>query len=220
MISRYVTFAVFILALCTTGSASGEKVESIGPCTHPGVPEAVRSELQSGGSRVVAENGPLCEVWLRKDTPQISGASGSSYDTFANGTFFGVIHYPSRAGDYRGQAIKPGTYIMRYQAIPQDGNHLGVSPTPDFFILTPVDADQDPKAIVEYSELMKLGKQASGTNHPHPLHLSHPMGGAPAFRTTDEGHGCLEIKTTARPAAGGTGFDLPVAIILIGKAEG
>lgn len=198
----------------------GYKVESMGACTSAEISDAVKGALHSQGLRVTGDSGALCEVWFRKVIPQKAG-SGVDYSTLANGTFVGVITYPGKAGDFRGQAIKAGTYTLRYQTIPQDGNHLGVSPTSDFFLLTPAASDKNPDAALEYQELIKLARQASGTNHPHPLNLIAPAsGGATGFKESGEGHWALEAKTKAQPSGGGAEVDFPVAIILIGKAEG
>jgi hypothetical protein len=217
-------FALLIcvfLPVAGVRAAPNYKVETIGACTDSGVSEAMRNALQPHGIRVAGDSGPFCEVWLRKVLPQTAGSTGASYSTLANGTFVGVIVYRAGATDYRGQAVKPGTYTLRYQTIPQDGNHLGVSPSPDFLLLAPAAADKNPDSLIEFQELIKLSKQASGTNHPNPLYLTAPpSGGAAAFREAEAGHWALEAKTKAQPAGGGSETDFPLALVLIGKAEG
>jgi hypothetical protein len=215
-------FASILFLLAGFTATAANKVETTGACTNSEVAEAMRATLQPQGLRVVGESGVLCEVWMRKSIPQKSGASGAGYGSIANGTFVGVITYTGKGGDFRGQAIRPGTYTLRFQTIPSDGNHLGVAPTPDFFLLAPASADKDPAAQVSPEELVKLSKQAAGTNHPHPLNLAQPTGGGnPSFKQAGEGERwALEGKTKAQPAGGGAEVDFPFAIILIGKAEG
>jgi hypothetical protein len=203
------------------GGFSGYKIESTGACASTEISEAVKNVLQPQGLRVTGDSGALCEVWLRKVIPQKAGSSGTDYSTLANGTFVGVITYSGKAGDFRGQAIKAGTYTLRYQTIPQDGNHLGVSPTPDFFLLTAAGIDKNADAALDYTELIKLARQASGTSHPHPLNLLAPAsGGATGFKESGDGHWALEAKTKAQPSGGGAEVDFPIALVLIGKAEG
>ncbi len=211
--------ALLAIALpVTVNSAPGYRVETVGACTSPDIPDAVKNVLQDQGFRVVGDSGPLCEIWFRKLLPQTAG-SGTDYSSLAAGTFVGVIHYLSKGGDYRGQTVKPGTYILRYQTMPSDGNHMGVSPTPDYLVLTPPAADKDPNAVLEYQDLIKLGKQASGASHLHPLYLTSPEGSAtPAMRSVDENHWALEAKVKAQPK-GGAEVDLPIALVLVGKAE-
>jgi hypothetical protein len=212
-----VLFLALSIGPVAFAAPAAPKVEMIGACSDASVPDAVRGELSPQGYRVVGDAGTLAEVWFRKVIPQ-KGAGGD-YSTLQPGTFVGVIRYPAKGGDYRGQAVRAGTYTMRYQTIPQDGNHLGVSPSADFVLLAPAAEDKDPKAVVPYEELIRLSKLASGTGHPNPLHLATPAGGAPAFRLNEEGHGALEVKLRAQPG-GGAEADLPFAILLIGKSEG
>ncbi len=219
---RWLALLILVfLPLTGVRAAPSYKVETIGACSDSGVPEAVRNALQPQGIRVAGDSSPFCEVWLRKVLPQTAGSTGASYSTLANGTFVGVIVYRANATDYRGQVVKPGTYTLRYQTIPQDGNHLGVSPSADFLLLVPAAADKNPDSLIEFQELIRLSKQASGTNHPNPLYLTVPASaGAAVFREAEAGHWALEAKTKAKPAGGGSETDFPLAIILIGKAEG
>ena len=102
---------VFLVVFLVSGIASGlsgYKVESTGACTSAEISDAVKSALQPQGLRVAGESGALCEVWFRKVVPQKAG-SGADYSTLANGTFVGIITYPGKGGDFRGQAIKAGT---------------------------------------------------------------------------------------------------------------
>src|SRR5437867_10494456 len=90
-----------------------------------------------------------------------------------------------------------------------------------FLLLVPAAADKNPDSLIEFQEIIRLIKQASGTNHPNPLYLTVPASaGAAVFREAEEGHWALEAKTKAKPAGGGSETDFPLAIILIGKAEG
>ncbi len=210
-----------IVAACAIGmSQTGYKAEPSGACALPEVSAAMKAALQPDGLRVAGEKGAVFEMWLRKLVPQKSGSSGTTYDTIANGTFVGILKYSESSGDFRGQALKPGTYAMRYQTMPSDGNHMGCSPSPEFVLLSPVSADTDPEAIVGYQDLLKLSRQASGATHPAVLYLTVPAGAdKPAFHTAEEDHWALEARTKAQPP-GGAESDFPIAVILIGKAEG
>jgi hypothetical protein len=193
------------------------KAEAIGECTAADLDPAVKSALNTEGVRVTGPDGAFCEIWLRKSIPQKS--AGGEYTTLANSVFTGVIVYSQKGGDYRGQGIKPGTYLMRYQSLPQDGNHMGVAPTKHFFLLSPASEDKDPAATPDYKTLIAMSRKAAGTNHPVTLWLTKASADPkPAVRSLDEGHWAVELKTKAQPA-GGAETDLPVAIILVGKSE-
>ncbi len=202
-------------------AAPPSKVETIGGCTSSDVPDAMKSALQTQGYRVSNDAGVLCEVWLAKTLQQNAGSSSTDYNTLLPGSFAGVIVYPAKAGDYRGKEVPPGTYTMRYQTMPADGNHMGVSPTPDYFLLAPASADQNPGAVINYEPLLALSRKASKTNHPTPLYLVPPTGGgSPAFKDTGDGHWALEAKTKAKASGGSAEIDFPLAIVLVGKGEG
>jgi hypothetical protein len=208
-----------VVAAAASGQ-SGYKAESAGPCALPDVSDAMKATLQPEGVRIADAKGVLCEIWLRKIIPQKAGSADAQYSTVDNGTFAGIIHYPARAGDYRGQALKPGIYTMRFQAMPADGNHMGCAPSADFVLLALAGTDKDPNAVVGYEELVRISLKGSGTSHPIPLYLTIPEGAATAtFRSADEHHWAVEVKTKAQPS-GGAEIDFPVAIVLIGKSEG
>ncbi|HYK91174.1 MAG TPA: hypothetical protein VE398_20560 [Acidobacteriota bacterium] len=212
---------VLLLAMALLGAGfpfASYKVETTGACTNADISDGIRIILQDQGLRVVGDSGPLCEVWIRKVLPQ-SAASGTDYNTLAPGTFVGVIQYLGKGTDYRGQTVKPGIYTMRYQTMPSDGNHMGVAPTSDFFVLLPPSSDKDPDAVLEYQDIIKLGKQASGIAHIYPLNLTSPSGsGNASMRSVDDSHWALEAKTKAQ-SKGGAEIDFPIAVILVGKAE-
>ncbi len=210
---------LFFCAAVTIGAAAS-KVETIGACTSPDFSDAVKASLQAQGFRVSTDAGVLCDVWLAKTLQQSSGSANADYGTLIPGSFAGVIAFPAAAGDYKGKAIPPGSYTMRYQTMPADGNHMGVSPTPDYFLLSPAGADQDPAAVIDYEPLLALSRKASKTNHPSPLFLTAPTaGGSLAFKDTGDGHWALETKTKAKAKGGSAEIDFPLAIVLLGKGE-
>ncbi len=220
MIRKWVA-AIFLPAVllpCIADPDGAPKLELIGKCSSPEVSDAMKNTLQDQGVRVVRDAGSLCEIWFRRVLPQGAG-TGTDYSTLSTGTFVGVVHYLSPGGDYRGQSVKPGTYTMRYQTMPSDGNHMGVAPTPDYCVLLQAAVDKDPEVIVEYQDILKLGKATSGLNHIYPLYLTAPLGsGGPAMRQDDEGRWALETKVKAQPK-GGAETDFPIALVLVGKSD-
>jgi hypothetical protein len=99
---------------------------------------------------------------------------------------------------------------MRYSLFPMDGNHQGVAPQRDFFILC-LASDADAAATPGYDALMDMSRKASGT--PHPLVLSvwkSDAGAKEGFEAAGEHDVVLTIKLG----------DTLVSVILIGKAEG
>jgi len=214
---------VMILAsqLVLAGTAFGQtyKVENAAAPPAAQLSQPLQDALESQGTRVVNDQGStLLEVWLPKTVPTSASASASSdilYGSLSAGEFIGVLHFPSQAADFRGHAIKPGFYTLRYGLIPQDGNHMGVNPTRDAFVLCPVAADSDLSTALNFDNLVKLGRQSSGMAHPGFL-VGAPVNGDsfPAVVKDDQGHWNLQVK------AHGSSGDLPFAFTVVGKWEG
>ena len=215
--------ALFILLfgiVVATAAGPATKVEPTGACTNPDFSDAIKGALQPQGLRISNDDGVLCEIWLAKTLQQAAGSTGTDYNSLIPGSFAGVIVYPGKAGDYRGHAIPGAAYTMRYETMPADGNHMGVAPTQDFFLLALGSADQDPAAVFDYDALVGLSRKASKTNHPAPLYLTSPTpGSGSAFHDTGDGHWAVEAKTKAKAKSGSAEIDFPLAIVLVGKGE-
>jgi hypothetical protein len=220
--------SLWILALLAAlpAFAQGDyKAEALTTPAPADVPKALQDALQTQGAKLVDGQGnPLGEIWLAKAIggQASSGAGDVIYGTIAPGSFVGVLHYPGSGLDFRGQSIKSGYYSLRYDLIPQDGNHMGVSQYRDFLLLVPVAQDADPTKPLKFEDLVKISRQASGTGHPGILCLD-PADGAPgtlpgAFKD-DSGNWAIAAKTQVK-AEGGAAQDLTMAIVLVGKYQG
>jgi hypothetical protein len=207
----------FALANASTYSESF-KVESIGALTEPKVAEAVRGALEEKGLRIADAKGKtVCEVWFRKEIP-VGNAEvpGASFGQIPEGTFIGVINFPSNVSDFRGQGIKAGWYTLRFVLILQDGNHLGVSPSRDFFLLLPAADDKDPNTQMKVEDMLKLSRVATGAGHPSPWSLMAASSDKdlPRVITNEHEHVILEVKLNTRSGP------LAVGFIIIGRTEG
>jgi hypothetical protein len=196
-------------------AADGGKVESIGAFADQSAPEAVRKALAPNGYRItLADGGVACEVWFRATVPAgKTDASGAIYTTLPEGALIGVITFPKMMNDFRGQSIKAGTYSLRYEVHPTDGNHMGISPIRDFLLLVPVAADPNPETNLKFEELVKLSAKASGTNHPAALSLASPAAAALSVTTDEHNHTIFAAKI--KTATG----EMPFAFIIKGVAE-
>jgi len=212
---------VLAVQFCAVLGAFGQgsyKAESIGAAPAD-VPAPIQSLLDSQGARVTDDKGStLCEVWLRKTLPTSANPNSSSdvlFGALPEGAFLGVLHFPNATPDYRSQTIKAGFYTVRYELIPQDGNHMGVNPSRDAFILSPVSVDKDPDKTLSFEDVVKLSVQASGTPHPGFL-VGAPVNGAtfPSVAKDDSGHWDVQLN------GHGKSGDLPLAFTVVGKWEG
>lgn len=213
-------FAAFSFVLQMSAGAASYKIE-MAAAPPEGLSAELKGVLQSQGSRILNEQGSAwCEVWIRKEIANIDkpASPDAKYPALHLGSMLGILSFPSTGSDYRGQAIKPGIYTMRYGLILQDGNHMGAAPILDFVLLIPAAEDtKDPDALLTLEELVNLSRKASGTNHPAVISLSRPPASlsAPALEKDDLDHSVLKIKTQSKP-----GGELPIGIVVVGRAEG
>jgi len=213
----FVIGAVFVLSLLC--AAQTGKVESLGPLTDGSVSAAVRQTLDAKGYRLTLdEPAPACELWIRKSVPAQpkKDIEGLAYPQLAESTLVGVIRFSQPAADFRGQRIRAGFYTLRYELIPNDGNHLGVAPNRDFLLLVPAASDSDPKAKFKFEELVALSREATGTKHPGPLSLAQADGmvTAAAVSKDDQDHWIFSV-----PVKLASGDEIPIALVVRGRAQ-
>ena len=132
------------------------------------VPAGFASLLQKDGAKVTGPSGVVCEIWLLSTAPKgaPTGESNVTLPDVPLSAFMGVIRFTQPGKDRRGQQIKPGIYTLRYNLFPINGDHQGVAPQRDFFVLTSIADDKDPKAKPDFDPLMKASEKSIGTQHP------------------------------------------------------
>jgi hypothetical protein len=173
----------------------------------------VLAALNKAGTKIVADNGSAyVEIWLRSSMPSGPASSESSVTlpTIPAGALLGVLRFPAKGADRRGQTIAPGVYTLRYGNYPVNGNHQGVAPQRDFLLLVPAALDKSIDPISDFDALMELSRKASGT--PHPAVVSFWKADAddkPGFAKQGEKDWVLTVNLG----------DTKVSIILIGKAD-
>lgn len=152
------------------------------------------------GYRVTLDDGWSAEFWfakaLKTETRDVPGAL---YPELTDGQFVGVVNFLRAMSDYRGQNIPAGTYTLRYQPLPQDGNHLGVAPNPDFLLAIPAANDSQPAQSYPFKKLIALSAKSTGTNHPAVIALESAA--EPGTITRDERE---TVFSVAIPIAQGT----------------
>jgi hypothetical protein len=201
---------VFVLALLVASAvAAAPKVETIGACTESAVPEAVKKALVTQGYRVTLDDGLTANMWPAAQMQTRSKAREDATYAFAPSAFAGVIVFAKNTRDCRGNTIPAGAYNLRYELYPNDGAHLGVTPTPDFFLLVPAAADANPAQTYSFEQVVGLSKQVTGKNHPAPMNLV-PADATqfPSVITDAEEHTILYFK--AKTQSG----ELPIGLVL------
>jgi hypothetical protein len=165
----FCTMPIWSLLFCvlTTVFATAAQVENVGALTAPGASEEVKRTVEERGYRVSLDGGWSAEFWFAKQLKTTgTNVPGALYPELANAEFVGVVNLPKGMTDFRGQTIPAGAYTLRYQLLPQDGNHMGVAPNPDFLLAIPVGSDPNPEEGYVYKKLVALSAKTIGASHP------------------------------------------------------
>ena len=215
--ARFLSLAL-IVSFSLLAAAQSGKVEAIGALTDTSVPDAVRQSLDDKGYHLTLDGPkPECELWLRKSVPAAAkkGPEAAAYPQLTESVMVGVIHFPENAADFRGHRVPAGFYTLRYELMPDDGNHLGAAPNPDFLLLIPAASDTDPNATFKFQDLVSLSAKASGTKHPSPLSLAPPdKAGPPAVKKDDQDHWIFSSSVKLL-----SGEEMPLFLIVKGTAQ-
>jgi hypothetical protein len=212
MKNSLVSIAAAALALAAALHAQDYKLEQVAAAP-AGLPASYAPLIATNGFRISGAAGPKCEIWFRKSIPTaVQPADANIVFEIAQGTLLGVIRFPAKGEDRRGQPINPGLYTLRYSLDPVDGAHQGVAPQRDFALLTPIADDPDPTSLPGFEALLQMSRKASASPHPAVLSLETPAGSTfPALvKEGDTPDWVLCVQ------AG----DLKIAIILVGQAQG
>jgi len=211
MFQRLVFVASFSLLTVFSLCAQEYKYEPI-PAAPAGLPAAYTAVIQTQGARVTGPGGPWCEIWPVKTLAAGTSTDASIVFGLPQGTLVGVLRFPAKGADRRGQVIPAGLYTMRYSLFPVDGAHSGVAPQRDFVLLTPIAADANPAAKPSFEELVQSSQKASGTPHPAVFSIETPPAGAATPSVVKEG----EHDWVLTMKAG----SVTISVITVGKVEG
>ncbi len=221
---RLVAFAVACyLALSVAAFAQGTyKIQATQGLPGGDVSQAIQGTLQPQGESLLDSSGKtLCEVWLRKQLAPAANSDSAAnvlYGKIDQGSLVGVIHFPEATKDFRGQAIKAGYYTLRYELVPEDGNHMGVSQYRDFLLLVPAAKDTDGTKAVTFTDAVKLARDSTNTGHPGVM-LMDPVSDSnktfPAVFQDYSQNWALQMEATL----GSGGGKLPLAIVLVGQYQ-
>ena len=218
--ARFVLIIIIIITCTLTALtavplyAAGPTVERIGGLTASGASEAIRKAVEDKGYRVVLDDGWTAEFWFAHPLATATkDAAGALYPELTNGEFVAVVNFPKGMTDYRGRAIPSGAYTLRYQYLPQDANHMGVSPNPDFLLAIPLAVDPDPSAELSFKKFVSLSAKTTGTAHPAVI----AMGSADIPATAVKDDQGMIILTVELPTSA-SGKTKKFGIVLRGQA--
>jgi hypothetical protein len=134
-----------------------------------------------------------------------------SLPNIPQGSLLGAIRFPAKGVDRRGNPIAAGVYTLRYSNYPQNGDHQGVAPQRDFMLLSKAADDQNASATPSFKELVAMSEKATGAPHPGVFSFWKADASAkPGLEKEGENDWILHTKLG----------DIPIAMIVVGKAEG
>ena len=216
--SRKIRAVIIVISFltCTLATpvfAGGPTVERTAALSLPGSSATLKHSVEDKGYRVVLDDGWTAEFWFARPLATTTKDSpGALYPELTNGELVAVVNFFKGSSDYRGQPIPPGAYTLRYQYLPQDANHMGVSPNPDFLLAIPLAADPDPTTQLPFKTLVSLSAKTTGTAHPAVIAMA-PAGKPGTVEKDDQG---VTVLTVAVPSA--TGKSEKFGIVLKGQA--
>jgi hypothetical protein len=218
MISRLCTVRALLFTILSSilaVSLSAASVERTGSLSASAASAEVRQAIDPKGYRVTLDDGWTADFWFARALPTTDtnkDAAGALYPVLSNGEFAGVVTFPKGASDYRGQSVPAGTYTLRYQYMPQDANHMGVSPNPDFLLAIPIASDTTPLDNMPFKRLVTLSATTTGT--PHPAVFAMAPAATDGVTKDDQG---MTIFAVEIPTSAGKGEK--IAIIVKGQAS-
>jgi hypothetical protein len=181
--------AIGLCGACGAALAADYRVEATKDTPPAELAPDVVAQISPTGYKVFqGEKRVVCEIWLAKKwaTKSDGQAAENILYPFQIGSLMGVLRFPRKGADFRGQDIAAGVYTLRYADQPVDGNHVGTFATRDFLLMVPAAADQSPATIPEM-DLFKASAQSAESTHPAIMPLvKSDATDAPAMRHIEE----------------------------------
>ena len=184
------------------------QVQRTGALPAAGASDELKHAVEDKGYRVTLDDGWTADFWFAKQLKTATkDVPGALYPELANAEFVGVVSFPKGMTDFRGQAIPAGMYTLRYQLLPQDGNHMGVAPNPDFLLAIPVASDPNPEQRYLLKKLVTLSAQSTGSSHPAVIAMDSAGDPAGIVKAQNEA-----IFSVAVPTAAGSTEKLGIVV--------
>jgi len=164
-----------LVAAAAAGAGADEFEVAATETAPPAEVSAEIAEAVGPGSYAVSAGGEaLAEFWLREEPPLKQPPDEVlevSFGGLEMGELVGVVRIAREWRDYKGIAIAPGVYVLRYARRPADGNHMGVSMYRDFLLLTPAAGDTTLQVEWSAEEFYKKSMASTAKQHPATLAL-------------------------------------------------
>jgi hypothetical protein len=206
-----ISLVALSIALATaTAGANGVTVATHDKPAPEEIAAPVRALLASGGASAKVANTQI-EFWWVKSLE----AKAKDWSGVPEGALVGAIKTSAALKDIRGRTLQAGTYLLRFALQPQNGDHLGVSPSREFLLATPAADDTNPAAL-GHEPAVELAAKTVNIKHPAVLMIDPPVASAAplSLAQNDLGHTAVVFEV---PTAAGT--PLRFGLVLIGHIE-
>ncbi len=223
---RSTLFSIILLCFAVTNATAdvnNYKIQSAKKAAPKELKEDVRKLLSEEIIQFSDKNGDLiAELWFRETIPvkqKPAAEQKAKYRDVPETTILGALRFAKEWKDYRGQKISPGVYSLRLGYQPQDGDHVGTAPHPEFGIL--LVAKFEPKAgTLDSREMVERSMASINTSHPAVLLLfpNNTDKKTPALQGRAREHIVLNLF---RPVAVGDdkSGSLGIGLTLVGEAS-
>ncbi len=162
---------LFFLSTFCSADTGGYEIKSVKAVAPKDLKDSIRKEMGGKAIQFRKKGGDLiAEIWLRDKLPAESLFRKQDKKTFVykdlrETTVLGAVRFAKEWKDYRGQKVKAGVYSIRLGFQPQDGDHMGTSPFPNFVVL--VAAKFDPKiGEMPTRGMIERSMASISTSHP------------------------------------------------------
>jgi hypothetical protein len=220
---RWSLLAVLLCAPVVSAQQTKYQVKAIKAEPPKELDASIRKLLPASAVQFLDPKGDLvAELWFRKEVPADASAKlvkeGATYQEVAQTTILGAIRFKKNWSDYRKQKIKAGVYTIRLGFQPQDGDHMGTAPYPDFGLL--VAAKQDKNAgLMDAKKLYETSAASIGTSHPAVFLLYPNPKPAETPQAAAKPGNQVVVNTRQIVRAKGTQGVLGISLTLVGHAD-
>jgi hypothetical protein len=187
--------------------------------------DEIRSALQSTVVRLAEGDKPALELWVRKEIPLASKPAPDVFPLRAvkQGTLLGAVKVYQERYDFKDDEIPPGVYVARFALQPEDGNHLGTSPSPTFVLLSPAADDRRLEGSTDPDELSEASSMINAAEHPSNLNLQPATEEGGEFPRLSSHHGgdhkVIYMRVPATVAGGNDRLAITFALVYDGTGE-
>jgi hypothetical protein len=221
-LSLFCSIAILVSPAFCVADVSDYKVKSVEKAPPKELKEEVQKLLDKNAIQFTdKDGGVIAEIWLRKPIPVSAEPKDkkATYRQVPATSIIGAVQFAKEWKEYRGKKVPPGVYSLRLAMQPQDGNHMGTSPFPEFAVL--VAAKHEPgAATMEVEELVERSMASIKASHPGVLLLFPNDKAATAPSLEGKANEHIVLNAGQEVAINGkTAGTLGIGLTLVGHAN-